>query len=184
MIAYCPPEQAIFFPLTLALPIPFSLQGVLTETMAVTGVGTAFDIDYEPGDRFVFDGQLESICVVDSIESATEMTLRYEFYGTTILVASPVTMTLLVANAPAEVEEVIRNYTLYRIWNRRARDDDQNPWFEAKTEMKELADRIQKGRYRFDMADGTEVDVKDTHYNDSAKTMTDDAFADYMDPEC
>ena len=81
---------------------------------------------------------------------------------------------------PAQVELLVRGYTLWLLWERRGRREEDNPHEARKKIFDKTVEKIQTGRIRFELDDGTEVNTKLVETDTTVEnTFDDDSFGDY-----
>ena len=114
----------------------------------VVGIGTAFDTELEEGDEiYLVDDESYWFGVVDSVTDALNLVLKYDYNGDTTVADAANRRRITV---PPWIEVHVRNYTLYKIWRRRGRDNADNPWYEDKEDSRKALIDFQKSKQKFD----------------------------------
>jgi len=134
----------------------------------VNGTGTLYETEVQVDDWIQPDDNYNAIHVVREVISDTQLRLSCGFYGADIIgegTEGP-KANIYDSGVPDEVEEMVNGYTLYRLWARRGRHDEDNPFFNFKDMFITRAKEIQKGTYRFVSEDAGEVARKPSYSGD------------------
>lgn len=115
---------------------------------AVVGVGTAFDTELEEGDEiYLPDDETFWFGVVDSVTDALNIVLKYDYCGATTLATTATRRRITI---PGWLEIHTRNYSLYNLWKRRGRNNENNPWYEDKESSRKALIDFQNSKQKFD----------------------------------
>jgi len=117
----------------------------------VYGSDTLFLTELQVDDWIQPQDNYNAIHIVREIFSDTELRLSCRFYASDILgegTEGPKANNYI-SGVPDEVEELVNCFTCYRLWNRRGRSDEMNPFYNCKEIFLIRVKEIQKGQYRF-----------------------------------
>jgi hypothetical protein len=152
----------------------------------INGNGTLFTTEVLIDDWIQPQDNYNAIHIVREIISDTQLRLSCNFYGPTIAggeSGGPLG-NIYVSGVPDLVEEMVCGYTCYRLWARRGKAEDNNPFLHYKDLFIMRAKEIQKGQYRFEDADGKEIAQKPSksggHYDGTTGTVDYDFTRDSM----
>jgi len=116
---------------------------------AVVGVGTLFLTELEEGDEiFLPDDEDYWFGVVDSVTDNLNLILKYDYNGDTVAAATVASRRRI--TVPPWLEIHTRNYTLYNLWRRRGRMNENNPYYEDKEDSRRALKDFQSSKQKFD----------------------------------
>jgi len=150
---------------------------------AVVGVGTVFLTELEEGDEiYLPDDESYWFGVVDSVTDDLNLVLKYDYNGDTVAAATSASKRQI--TVPPWIEIHVRNYSLYNLWRRRGRLDENNPWYEDKKSSRLSLKDFQNSKQKFDDG-GTKRKHNPVRagreYAD--RVMTDTTLKKFVDPD-
>jgi len=156
------------------LPIePFIVE--LTGTMEfingndyVVGTGTHYLTEVDVEDWIQPQDNINAIHIVREVTDDTHLRLTCKYFGADILGGDSDGPKANIYNSgvPDEVLEMVTGYTCYRLWFRRGRTDENNPFVNYKDLFLVRVKEIQRGTYRFHSEDAGEVARKPSYSGD------------------
>ena len=170
-------------------PVIVELTGTMTFTNGsdiVVGTGTFYETEVEVEDWIQPQDNINAICLVREVTSDTQLRLTCKYYGATIPGGDSAGPKANIYNSgvPDEVCEMVTGYTCYRLWMRRGRTDDNNPFVNYKDLFLNRVKEIQTGKYRFHSVDAGEVAQKPSYsgdkYDGGSGSATYDITSDSM----
>ncbi len=152
-------------------PVIVELTGTMVFTNGsdiVTGTGTLFEAEVEVEDWIQPQDNINAICLVREVTSDTELRLTCKYFGATIPGGDSdgPKANIYDSGVADEVLEMVTGYTCYRLWMRRGRTDENNPFVNYKDLFLSRVKEIQKGKYRFDSPDEGEIAEKPSYSGD------------------
>ena len=143
-------------------PVIIELTGTMEfihGNVEVVGTGTLFETELYQDDWIQPQDNINAIHVVREVIDDEHLILTCPFFAPDITggeSAGP-KANHYISDVPDEVEEMVCGYSCYRLWQRKGRTEDNNPWLSAKEIFVQRAKEIQRGQYRFHSEDAGEV---------------------------
>jgi len=164
-------------------PVIVELTGTIPFTNGsteVVGTGTLFETELAQDYWIQPQSNIDAIHVVREVFDDEHLILTCPFFAPTIAdgeSAGP-KANHYDSGVPDEVEQLVCDYTCYRLWKRRGKQDEDNPWVDAKAEFDRRVVEIQTGKYRFISEDAGEV-ARKLPYSGKQYTSTEDAVYEF-----
>jgi len=152
----------------------------------VHGTDTLFLTEVDVEDWIQPQDNINAICIVREVTNDTQLRLTCKYFGVDISGGDSdgPKANIYDSGVPDTVEEMVCGYTCYRLWGRRGRADENNPYLHYKDLFIRRAKEIQRGQYRFEDAGGAEIARKPSksggHYDGTPGNASYDFTSDSM----
>ena len=152
-------------------PVIVELTGTMTFTNGsdiVEGTDTLYETEVQVEDWIQPQDNINAICLIREVTSDTRLRLTCKYYGATIPGGDSdgPRANIYDPGIHDTVKEMVTGYTFYRLWMRRGRADENNPFLNYKDLFLSRVKEIQRGKYRFNSADDGEIAQKPSYSGD------------------